>query len=196
MLLNGELAKNPTFNGNVNQNVNFFNVDMTYTWEFAPGSFINIVWKNSIVDFKDQIEKNYFKNFNNTMEADQNNNISFKIIYFLDYLQLKNHKKKTSYKIKKIFDIQKPFFMKLYRHTPVSIPISSGGGSRATYRDIALSPLPGTTNKFLGKFLFCQSSWVFFRQRKNGFIITAAGFMNKCKYNSGIICNGSFGRAF
>ena len=93
LLLNGELEKNTTFNENVNQNVNFFNVDMTYTWQFAPGSFINIVWKNSVVDFKDQIEKNYIKNFNNTMEADQNNNISFKIIYFFDALQLKKKKK-------------------------------------------------------------------------------------------------------
>jgi hypothetical protein len=93
LLLNGGLEKNTTFNGNVNQNVNFFNVDMTYTWEFAPGSFINIVWKNSVFDFKDQVERSYFKNFNNTIEADQNNNLSLKVIYFLDYLQLKKKKK-------------------------------------------------------------------------------------------------------
>ena len=93
LLPNGDLQKNPTFSGNVNRNVNFFNVDMTYTWEFAPGSFITVVWKNSIVDFKDQVEKNYFKNFNNTIEADQNNNLSLKVIYFLDYLQLKKKKK-------------------------------------------------------------------------------------------------------
>jgi hypothetical protein len=68
---------------------------MTYTWQFAPGSFINLVWKNSIYDFNYLVEKNYFKNFSNTIDADQNNNVSFKIIYFLDYLQLKNHKKKT-----------------------------------------------------------------------------------------------------
>ena len=93
LLPDGELAKNTTYNGNPNQNVNYFNVDMTYTWEFAPGSFINIVWKNAVVDYKDQIEKSYFKNFNNTIEADQNNNLSFKIIYFFDALQLKKKKK-------------------------------------------------------------------------------------------------------
>ncbi|MDP9230126.1 MAG: carbohydrate binding family 9 domain-containing protein [Bacteroidota bacterium] len=94
LLQNGDLEKNNIFNDNVNQNVNFFNIDMTYTWEFAPGSFINIVWKNAVFDFKDQVERSYFKNFNNTIEADQNNNLSLKVIYFLDYLQLKNHKKK------------------------------------------------------------------------------------------------------
>ena len=93
LLENGELEKNTTFSGNVNQNVNYFNVDMTYTWEFAPGSFINVVWKNSINDYKDIIEKNYFKNFNNTIESDQLNSFSFKIIYFFDALQLRKKKK-------------------------------------------------------------------------------------------------------
>jgi hypothetical protein len=62
---------------------------MIYTWQFAPGSFINIVWKNSVYDFRDFVEKNYLKNFSNTMETDQNNNLSLKVIYFLDYLNLK-----------------------------------------------------------------------------------------------------------
>ncbi len=95
LLQNGELADNNTFNDNVNQNVNFFNIDMTYTWEFAPGSFINIVWKNAVTDFTYQIEKDYFRNITNTIDASQNNNLSLKVIYFLDYLQLKNHKKKS-----------------------------------------------------------------------------------------------------
>ena len=92
--LDGSLADNNSFARNVNQNVNFFNVDMVYTWQFAPGSFINIVWKNSAFDFQDKVEESYFKNFGNTMEADQNNNLSFKIIYFLDYLDFKKWTKK------------------------------------------------------------------------------------------------------
>ena len=40
------------------------------------------------------VDDGYFKNFNNTMKADENNNISFKIIYFLDYLQFKSKLKK------------------------------------------------------------------------------------------------------
>lgn len=95
LLQNGELGDNNSFNSNENQNVNFFNIDMTYTWQFAPGSFLNIVWKNSITDFAYQIEKDYFKNFSNTIDANQNNNLSLKVIYFLDYQQLKHHKKKN-----------------------------------------------------------------------------------------------------
>jgi hypothetical protein len=93
LLENGNLEKNTTFQANENQNVNYFNIDMTYTWEFAPGSFINIVWKNAVYTYADLLEQNYFKNFDNTIRSDQNNNLSFKIIYFLDYLNLKKKKK-------------------------------------------------------------------------------------------------------
>ena len=67
---------------------------MVYTWQIAPGSFVNVVWKNAVTDFRQITVDSYFKNLNNTMKIEDNNNISFKIIYFLDYLQLKNFKKK------------------------------------------------------------------------------------------------------
>ena len=91
----GLLTPNHSFTQNTDQNVNFFNVDMVYTWQFAPGSFINVVWKNAVQDYANVVEESYFKNFGNTMEADQNNNISLKVIYFLDYLQLKKKKTKN-----------------------------------------------------------------------------------------------------
>jgi len=96
LLDNGKLSPNATFNpANLkwDQNANYFNIDMVYTWQFAPGSFINVVWKDAVYDFNNIVEKNYFKNFDRTIEADDNNNISFKIIYFLDYLQLKRKRK-------------------------------------------------------------------------------------------------------
>jgi len=96
LLDNGKLSPNATFNpSNLkwDQNANYFNIDMVYTWQFAPGSFINVVWKDAVYDFNNIVEKNYFKNFDRTLEADDNNNISFKIIYFLDYLQLKRKRK-------------------------------------------------------------------------------------------------------
>lgn len=91
---NGSLLPNFTYGQNENKNVNFFNIDFVYTWQFAPGSFLNLVWKNSIMEFKDEVEKNYFHNIGNTLKEDQNNNLSLKIIYYLDYLDLKKWKKK------------------------------------------------------------------------------------------------------
>jgi len=82
------------YSGNVDQNYNAFNIDAVYTWQFAPGSFINVVWKNSAEQFNQVVARGYFKNFDSTMKTEEINNLSFKIIYFLDYLQLKGHKKK------------------------------------------------------------------------------------------------------
>ena len=94
LLNNGELQKDTTFKDRVDQNVNFFNIDMVFTWQFAPGSFINIVWKDASFTGNKIIERNYLKNFTNTVDADQNNNISLKVIYFLDYLNFKKWKNK------------------------------------------------------------------------------------------------------
>lgn len=84
----GELSPAPDFSGNADRNANFFNIDMVYTWQFAPGSFVNIVWKNAVSTFNDHVDDNYFSNFESVLEANQNNNISLKVIYFLDYLQI------------------------------------------------------------------------------------------------------------
>ena len=85
-----EVSGNPD---DANQNYNIFNVDAVFTWQFAPGSFVNVVWKNAAEDFNRISNEGYFKNFNNTMNSDDNNNLSLKVIYFLDYLQLKKKKK-------------------------------------------------------------------------------------------------------
>lgn len=77
-----------------NRNINFFNVDAIYTLQFAPGSFINVVWKNAIFQADDAVQHKYFRNFGRTMEAPQNNNLSIKVLYFLDYLDFKKGRKK------------------------------------------------------------------------------------------------------
>ena len=77
-----------------NANFNIFNIDAVYTWQFAPGSFINIVWKDAAFLSDDLSQYSYFKNLNNTISGPQDNNLSFKIIYYLDYLDFKKWRKK------------------------------------------------------------------------------------------------------
>jgi hypothetical protein len=74
---------------NANNNVNYFNIDMVYTWQFALGSFVNIVWKNSVNTYDQDVSTGYFKNVGTTFQAPQLNSLSVRIIYFLDYLSLK-----------------------------------------------------------------------------------------------------------
>jgi hypothetical protein len=78
------------FTGNVNQNYNFLSVDMVYTWQFAQGSFINVVWKDVAENFTDQFEKNYFSNVDKITHGPQFSSLSLRVIYFLDYLTVKN----------------------------------------------------------------------------------------------------------
>lgn len=94
LLPDGKLTANNAFNDTLHRNVNFFNIDMVYTWQFAPGSFLNIVWKNAGVVSHAIVERKYFKNLGNTIDSDQNNNISLKVIYFLDYLDVKKWKRR------------------------------------------------------------------------------------------------------
>ncbi len=86
---NLQTPTNP-FTKNVNQNYNFMSVDMVYTWQFAPGSFVNIVWKNISESFNREFEKDYVSNLKYTVNGPQFNSLSFRVIYFLDYLTVKN----------------------------------------------------------------------------------------------------------
>jgi hypothetical protein len=76
-------------NHKFNNNYNSFNIDMVYSWRFAPGSEFNIVWKNGINTFERDVVNGYFKNVQNTIAAPQNNSLSLKVLYYIDYLQLK-----------------------------------------------------------------------------------------------------------
>lgn len=68
------------------RNLNLFNIDMVYTWRFAPGSDIIVVWKNQITKFDKEYDNNYFENLSSLNDANQFDSFSFKLIYFLDYL--------------------------------------------------------------------------------------------------------------
>lgn len=87
----GSLVNNSSYTKDQNRNFNAFNIDMVYTWEFAPGSFLNIVWKNSIYGQDQIVRQGYFKNLNNTLAVPQNNNLSLKVIYYLDALKFRKN---------------------------------------------------------------------------------------------------------
>ncbi|TGE22933.1 DUF5916 domain-containing protein [Hymenobacter metallicola] len=70
---------------------NAFNVDAVYSWWFAPGSQISVVWKNAGSTFLQANEATplYFDNLNNTINTPHNNSVSVKILYYLDYLAVR-----------------------------------------------------------------------------------------------------------
>ena len=87
---NGELSDTPyNYDGNRNQNFNVFNIDLVYRWLFAPGSELNLIWKNSALTSEQDLIYNYFDNFSNMLEQDSRNLFSIKVLYYLDYSMVK-----------------------------------------------------------------------------------------------------------
>ncbi|WP_242927817.1 DUF5916 domain-containing protein [Pontibacter vulgaris] len=70
-------------------NFNQFNIDLTYSWRFAPGSELRLMWKNAIQEKTNTIRSSYPDNFSSTIQAPQSNNISVKLLYFIDYIAIK-----------------------------------------------------------------------------------------------------------
>ena len=81
---NGTLGASEFFE-NEDRNYNAFNIDMIYTYVFAPASELSIVWKNNLVEDGEEVFTNYLDNVNNLFNLPQNNSISVRVLYFLDY---------------------------------------------------------------------------------------------------------------
>jgi hypothetical protein len=73
------------FRENHDFNFNTFNIDLIFNWEFAPGSNLSLVWKNAILTDENEIIDNFLENFRQSLQAEQLNQISLKILYYLDY---------------------------------------------------------------------------------------------------------------
>jgi hypothetical protein len=77
------------YNENNDVNFNSFSVDMGYSWRFAPGSELSVVWKNTIYHEDDEIAHRFMKNMKDMFDATQLNSLSVKLIYYIDYMSLK-----------------------------------------------------------------------------------------------------------
>ncbi len=89
-----ELSNSSTINpSDLSRNINFFTLNMIFTWQVANGSFLNIAWQDEAAGFEiGSYENNYFKNIDKTFSANHANTISVKLVYFIDYLSLKKKK--------------------------------------------------------------------------------------------------------
>lgn len=79
---------------NYNFNYNSLYVDLIFSWQFAPGSNIMLIWKNEIFYDGTQTSSSYFSNLKNLSDYPQTNTLLLKVLYYLDYEYLfkKKHK--------------------------------------------------------------------------------------------------------
>lgn len=75
---NGASTKNTSFNA--------LNIDMVYTWQIAPGSFVTAVWKDAIQGYVEGgfVQRDFMNNFSGVMRENHYNTISLKVIYYVD----------------------------------------------------------------------------------------------------------------
>lgn len=86
----GSLHDYVNYGGTHDYSFNSFNVDLVYKWIFAPGSVISFAWKLNVLNEESLIDYSYPHNFSNTLHSPQLNQLSVRILYFLDYNYVKN----------------------------------------------------------------------------------------------------------
>ncbi len=86
----GYLAPNNTYAENKDRNFNSWNFDLSYSWWFAPGSEISILYRNYGLERADIVEKDLSKNLKSIFNSDLTNVLSISIRYFIDYNVVKN----------------------------------------------------------------------------------------------------------
>ena len=77
------------YKGEHNVNYTTWTSDIAYSWRFAPGSQMSLVWKNAIVDEENYLRNHWVDNLEESFNLAQQNSISLKVIYYLDYLYLR-----------------------------------------------------------------------------------------------------------
>jgi predicted porin len=77
------------YTGDRDVNFNAWNIDLNFNYWFAPASEISVVWKNSILSSGNRVESYYKDNLEALLNNPQENSLSLRVRYFLDYQYLK-----------------------------------------------------------------------------------------------------------
>jgi hypothetical protein len=93
LLNNGRLVdyNNPV--DNQDQDFSTWNLDLSYSWWFAPGSQVSVLYRNSSSHNNSIIRKDFDRNVKDLLNDDVLNHVfSISIKYYIDYNSLKNSK--------------------------------------------------------------------------------------------------------
>ncbi|MCF2874353.1 MULTISPECIES: DUF5916 domain-containing protein [unclassified Tenacibaculum] len=86
---NGLLEAN-SYSDNHDVNFNSWNLDLNYVWQFAPGSQLIAFYRNSISNFNDNANQTFFNNLDSLFDEANRHTFSVRLVYFIDYNNLKN----------------------------------------------------------------------------------------------------------
>jgi hypothetical protein len=93
LLDNGSLIENNSFTENKNFNLNIWNLDLSYSWWFAPGSQVSVLYRNNASLFSHEFSRQFEYNFKDAIDNQNLSHIfSISVRYFIDYNTVKNGK--------------------------------------------------------------------------------------------------------
>ncbi len=83
--------------GNSDELFNTWTLDLNYTWQVAPGSFLTGLYRNQLFTSDDSAEDGYFDSLKNLFNQSMDHTFSLRLTYFIDYNNVKSiFKKKKS----------------------------------------------------------------------------------------------------
>lgn len=88
---NGRLADFIGYTTNKNSSFYSWNADLSFSWWFAPGSQVSVLYRNNAGAFEREINKKFNDNVTNLLNNDALSHVfSISVRYFIDYNQVKN----------------------------------------------------------------------------------------------------------
>jgi hypothetical protein len=86
----GTLSTTTNFTQNSNSIFNAWNLDVSYSWWFAPGSQVSILYRNNAALFENEFKRDLGSNFQKVIDKNNLNHVfSISVRYFIDYNSLK-----------------------------------------------------------------------------------------------------------
>jgi hypothetical protein len=73
-----------------NRNFNIWNLDLSYEWQFAPGSQLVALYRNQLFNSTSKSRDSFSQSLNDLFDQDIQHTFSIKMVYFLDYNSLKS----------------------------------------------------------------------------------------------------------
>ena len=86
----GHLMANNAYSLNKNRNYNSWNFDLSYSWWFAPGSEMVLLYRNYAIESSRNVNKELNRNLKNVFNTDLTSVFSISLRYFIDYNVIKN----------------------------------------------------------------------------------------------------------
>lgn len=92
---NGRLTDSSGFtvdNVGDNPNINFstWNFDLSYSWQFAPGSFLTALYRNQLFNIDSMSQDRYSESLNTLLDQPIQHTFSLRLQYFIDFNGLKS----------------------------------------------------------------------------------------------------------